>query len=782
MIVVLGKRQSTRPRARRGVLLTAAIGAAITAASCAGGSEVAGPPDPLPIASIQVTPGADTLLAIGRTRTFTATARTANGATVPNAPIRWRSSDTLIARVDSLTGVVTAVRGGRATISAQSGSATGSGTVSIIQIVATVSVSPATVTLTAVGGTQSFAAEARDSGNVVIQGTRFLWTSSNPAVATIDSIGTATIVGAGETMISASGRGVPAFARLSVTQAASQLVFTIEPADVRAGDAFATALEVEVRDANGARVRDARVPVTLALATDPSGAATLAGSRTVQSVAGIATFAGNWIDRAATGFRLRVTAAGMTPDTSAAFTVRAATVSQVTTSGAIPREIGIPRSIFVNLEDRFGNFVDTTLTISVSATNPAGTLGGGVRSSVARRLSPGGFVLDSVTTTRAGTFELGVSASRPGGGSPPLFATPQAARATAGFTSISLGKTHACGIATGGVLCWGSNSSGQFGFAPTRGLEDSIPALIGNSWGNEPLQQIVALDDGTCGLATSGRAYCWGQAAQWPSGPITGTGPGGAVLTSITGSTDHVCGLTAAGTAHCWGDGTLGQLGNGGLVSSTGTAVTVTGSGAGNLVFTGLSAGISHTCGVTTVGRVYCWGDNSTGALGDSTQTQRTLPTQVAGSGTGTRVFSAIEVGGSASCARNAAGQLLCWGFNYTSASGPNLLVPTVIFASTIVDFSVGGNHICAISSGGGAACLGRNQSGEVGPTAVEYQTSPVGLGLNGRFAQRVWTGERSTCVLTTDGVFCVGRNLNGMLGIGSTAHQIVRDPTRIIH
>jgi alpha-tubulin suppressor-like RCC1 family protein len=43
-----------------------------------------------------------------------------------------------------------------------------------------------------------------------------------------------------------------------------------------------------------------------------------------------------------------------------------------------------------------------------------------------------------------------------------------------------------------------------------------------------------------------------------------------------------------------------------------------------------LSAGYSHACGVTTEGRVYCWGDNRVGEIGDGTTTQRLAPVAVA--------------------------------------------------------------------------------------------------------------------------------------------------------
>ncbi len=747
--------------------------------SCAGGGDVTGPPEPLPVASIQVTPGADTLIAVGRTRTFTAIARAADGTAIAGTTIRWRSSDTLVARVDSTTGVVTALRDGLATISAHAGTVSGSGTVAVIQFVATVAVSPSTANLTVIGGTQLFTAQARDSANAAVPGVRFLWTSSNTAVATIDSTGTATVVGPGETIISASGRGVPAFARVSVTQLAAHLAFTIEPATVRAGDAFATAMQVEVRDANGALVRDARVPITLGLAVDPVGDATLAGTATVQTVGGVATFAGNWIDRASPGFRLRVAAPGLVPDTSVAFEVRPGAPATLSAPELGTAEVGASRSLEMSVADRFGNLIDTTYTFYLTPSTAVGGIGGGVRHGLTTRLAPGLFQIEDVAFTRAGTMQLAAEAYIDGDRVP--VTSSSRVTATATFEEMAIGDYTACGLSAVGALCWGDNASRQFGFGfPTAG--DSVPTLIGAAYGTEPLASIQPARNGTCALGVSGRAYCWGSVSRWPAGPIDGTGPGGQVFTALTVGGDHACGLTADGAAWCWGDGGQGELGDGSLTARTLTPVRVRGSGTGDTVFTRLAAGDLHTCGITAAGRAFCWGYNGYGMVGDSTLTRRTVPTLVAGSGAGARVFTSIVASTFRSCGTTTAGPVLCWGEDQRLAAAGNNLVPAAAFDGTgWSSVSAGTYHTCAIQSGA-VHCLGTNEYGSVGPNAAFFQTFALAVPLNGRTATRVWAGGTSSCAQTADGVYCWGRNRAGMLGIGSTAVEIVRDPARMIH
>jgi alpha-tubulin suppressor-like RCC1 family protein len=138
----------------------------------------------------------------------------------------------------------------------------------------------------------------------------------------------------------------------------------------------------------------------------------------------------------------------------------------------------------------------------------------------------------------------------------------------------------------------------------------------------------------TCALTTSGRAYCWGYGA---AGNL-GTGstdnqstptPVASDLTfaSITTGRVHGCALAAAtGQAYCWGDATYGQIGTG----STERQLVPT-PVAGGLTFAGLSAGNSHTCGVTAgTGQLYCWGANGSAELGTGTPNNELAPAPVA--------------------------------------------------------------------------------------------------------------------------------------------------------
>jgi alpha-tubulin suppressor-like RCC1 family protein len=144
--------------------------------------------------------------------------------------------------------------------------------------------------------------------------------------------------------------------------------------------------------------------------------------------------------------------------------------------------------------------------------------------------------------------------------------------------------------------------------------------------------------------------------------------------------------------------------------------------------FDQIVAGSGHFCG-RRGGGVVCWGDNSSGQLGDGTRTKRATPTPVRGLGQAKH----IAAGGDNTCAIEVDGTLRCWGFNRDGQSGdgvagselPNSpgsgpsdawsrMGPGAPVALTgVKDVIVGGQHICAVADG--VYCWGNNSVGQIG-------------------------------------------------------------------
>ena len=91
---------------------------------------------------------------------------------------------------------------------------------------------------------------------------------------------------------------------------------------------------------------------------------------------------------------------------------------------------------------------------------------------------------------------------------------------------------------------------------------------------------------------------------------------GGLAFASLSAGGHQTCGVTTSGTGYCWGDNSSGQLGDGTQTPRASPVVV-----AGSLTFMNISTGADHSCGITTAGVAYCWGDNFYGQLGNGTAT-----------------------------------------------------------------------------------------------------------------------------------------------------------------
>jgi len=172
-----------------------------------------------------------------------------------------------------------------------------------------------------------------------------------------------------------------------------------------------------------------------------------------------------------------------------------------------------------------------------------------------------------------------------------------------------------------------ATSEGKSGSATITADLVSFAAVSGGFWYS-------------CALTTTGAAYCWG----WGGDGELGTGfrtparaplassaaplavTGGHTFATIAAGLGRACGVTTDGEAFCWGDNSSGQLGDGSTTSSL-APVPV----GGTQRFARVTVGGHHTCGVTTANAVYCWGQNGVGQLGNGSTERSSSPVLVAG-------------------------------------------------------------------------------------------------------------------------------------------------------
>lgn len=236
----------------------------------------------------------------------------------------------------------------------------------------------------------------------------------------------------------------------------------------------------------------------------------------------------------------------------------------------------------------------------------------------------------------------------------------------------------------------------------------------------------------------------------------------------IAAGQQHTCAVTDVGAVKCWGANANGQLGNGSTAAQL-TPVQVVGLESGVVA---VDAGIGHTCALTSAGAVMCWGQNASGQLGDGTSTSRNTPVQAIDMQSG---VSQITAGGPSSCAVRVGGAVKCWGATTTGASVITTPTPALIEGlEAAVEAVVGVNFSCARTTGGAVKCWGSNLQGQLGDGTGAHSTTPVqvvGLGSN---VASLAAGNQHACARTNGGaVWCWGANNSGQLGDGTTVNQV---------
>jgi alpha-tubulin suppressor-like RCC1 family protein len=138
---------------------------------------------------------------------------------------------------------------------------------------------------------------------------------------------------------------------------------------------------------------------------------------------------------------------------------------------------------------------------------------------------------------------------------------------SSGVIAISAGFYHTCALlSTGAVKCWGLNTYGELGDGTTT--TSSTPVNVSTL--SSGVSAISAGGYQTCALLTTGGVKCWGfnSSGQLGDGTITNSSTPVNVsgltsgVTTISAGYIHSCAVLSTGVIKCWGANSSGQLGD----------------------------------------------------------------------------------------------------------------------------------------------------------------------------------------------------------------------------
>jgi alpha-tubulin suppressor-like RCC1 family protein len=376
---------------------------------------------------------------------------------------------------------------------------------------------------------------------------------------------------------------------------------------------------------------------------------------------------------------------------------------------------------------------------------------------------------------------LAISAAlAPGAGSAAAAGSADAALAPNPTRTLSASPT---------MRAWGTDSDGELGDGSRTPVSDT-PVQVKLPSGVTPTATRAGCLDSVA-LTSKGTALAWGNdsfgqlgdggSATARSKPVTVKLPKGTKLTSVRAGCAHDLALTSTGKVLAWGLNNDGQLGDGTTRNRHAPVQVKLPKGT---KATAISTGCYDSLAVTSTGKLYAWGFNNDGQLGDGTTKNRHTPVQVK-LPSGAKVTT-IAAGCHHTLASTSQG-LFGWGDNSQGQLGNGNTTSTttpvpVIFLirgqplGKITGLFGGCDDSMALFAKGALLAWGNNNAGQLGNGTTTSSDKPVGVKVpSGDKIKSVAEGCFHSLALTTTGaVLAWGENSSGQLGTGSTANSDV--------
>jgi hypothetical protein len=325
-----------------------------------------------------------------------------------------------------------------------------------------------------------------------------------------------------------------------------------------------------------------------------------------------------------------------------------------------------------------------------------------------------------------------------------------------GATRIWAGGNHACAEVNDETWCWGRNyPSAALGQGPERFVDPvrigayEDISIIGGRGCRLAMGRLECIGDNRYGQVGVGRATA-ANVLDWT--PIMED------VTQVALSNDHACALDADGRVWCWGYNTGGPIGDGTQAGNLDRPTPVQElSGISDVVLQS-----DRFCVRRADATWWCWGRT----IGDGTEDTHLVPLHIEA------LDGAIQVGltSDGGCARWPGGAVRCWGTNSENVgaglAGPSLSPVPIQNVADASLLAVGEGRSCVVRADRTLWCWGEQP--DVGNIPQQI------AGLAG--VTEVAAGDNSICLRDAVGLFCIGgqypgRRVNGPLGLFATGN-----------